>query len=140
MRIKTEKKDYNTRYTIAYKYKKGFVALLICQNYQLTQSTTTKPTSQETLIYFKMKTILPIIIVLAGFTVAGTIRNQNDCLAKGALCLPDGSWGSCCSNFCLQQPGVSLLELFSKFLFRGEYSLNKPFSKTLAPASKLHII
>lgn len=44
---------------------------------------------------------------------------QKRCINNGDRCKADGSWGNCCSNYCLQYKNVSL---FAIFLFR--HSLN----------------
>lgn len=37
---------------------------------------------------------------------------QKRCINNGDRCKADGSWGNCCSNYCLQYKNVSLFAIF----------------------------
>lgn len=48
------------------------------------------------------------VTAVAAVAVPDNTENmQKRCLAKDTVCKKDGSLGGCCSNFCLQEAGVS---------------------------------
>lgn len=56
-----------------------------------------------------LASFLTIVMGLTAVNAAATPDLDKRCLANGSRCTSNGALGSCCSGYCLQLKGVSLL-------------------------------